>query len=315
MKCKGCGGPLILAGTRKTKLGARQRYFCKSCNKYSMDIGEHFAHKTYPAKAVVFAISYYNLGHTLAETSKEINRRYKLKSSPSTVHSWIKEFRDKCSFSKVRSEVVKNHGRLAGHIKTKDFLHSGLTYTMKLHRPKLLMNTTGFPGLRKYLFWLMDNSPDKYFEDGLRSSKLKATVTVEVNKKFNAACQMTSLALKLAKNNHERHTRVEDFFLVNDLSTIAVEVPVWYWDKDMGGISGHIDIMQVRRGKIHILDYKPNARKEKSAMAQLSSYANALSFRTKTSLRNIRCAYFNESAYYEFTPENLRKLDPVKKPL
>ncbi len=276
-----------------------------------MAIGDYFVHKSLPAKAVVTAITYYNLGDTLAETSKEINRRYKLKSSPSTIHSWIKEFQDICTFSKIRNEVIKNNGKLADQIKSKDFIHAGLTYTMKLHRPKLLMKTTSFPGLRKYLFWLMDNNPDKYFRDGLRSSKLKTTAKVDVDKKYNTACQLTALALKLARNNHERHRCVEDFFLVNDISTIAIEIPVWYWDKEKGGISGHIDILQVRGDKIHILDYKPDAGREKGVAAQLTSYAKALAYRTKIALRDISCAYFDENGYYEFTPEDTRKRDGV----
>jgi ATP-dependent exoDNAse (exonuclease V) beta subunit len=298
---------LVMAGGRKTKQGIRQRYFCKRCGKYSTAAYDHLIHKTYPARAIVTALTHYNLGHTLKETSKEINRRYKLKSSPTTVHSWIKEFRDVCSFSKIREEVVKNNGNLESQIKNKDFTHRGLTYTMKLHRPKLLMKTAGFPNLRKYLFWLEENSPDEYFEDGLRSSRLKpsAATDVRTERRFNRACQMTSLALKLAKNNYERHECVEDFFLINDIATVAAEVPVWYWDKKLGGISGHIDILQVRGGKIHILDYKPDARKERGTIAQLSSYALALSFRTRTPLENIRCAYFDEDGYYEFSPKKL----------
>jgi len=56
-------------------------------------------------------------------------------------------------------------------------------------------------------------------------------------------------------------------------------VPVWYWDKNMGRISGHVDILQVRGSRIYVLDYKPDARRKKGAVAQLTSYANAISFR------------------------------------
>lgn len=303
MRCEKCRGKLVMAGGRKTRQGVRQRYLCKDCGKYTIGLGDHFTNKTYPAKAIVSAITYYNLGHTLAETSKEINRRYKLKSSPTTVHSWIKEFHDVCSFSKIRAEVVKNNGRLEDQIKTKDFIHAGLTYTMKLHRPKLLMKTVSFPGLRKYLFWLKDNSPDKYFEDGLRSSSLKTATgpDVKIDRKYNAACRMTALALKLARNNRERHSVVEDFFLINDLSTVAVEVPVWYWDKKEGGISGHIDIIQIRNNRLYILDYKPEARKQRYFSSQLNSYAKALSYRTKIPLEQISCAFFDENQYYEFS--------------
>jgi hypothetical protein len=300
MRCKRCGENLIKKGRRKTKYQAKQRYYCNNCRIYISASKDFFANKTYPAKAIVAAISYYNLGHTLKETSKEINRRFKLKSSPSTVHSWITEFRDICTFSKIRKGIVKKNGPLEGQTITKDFHHSGLTYTMKIHRPKLLMKTRDFPGIRSYLFWLENNSPDKYFEDGQRSSTMKADINVKTKGLFNKACQMASLALKAAKNNRERHSVVEDFFLVNDLSTIAVEIPVWYWDKRIGGISGHVDILQVRNRKVYVLDYKPQAKKQKHALTQLYSYALALSFRAKIPLKSICCGYFDEETYIEF---------------
>jgi hypothetical protein len=54
-----------------------------------------------------------------------------------------------------------------------------------------------------------------------------------------------------ARNNYERHQLVEDFMLVNDTCTIATEVPVWFWEKNINsdnggvGICGHIDKMNV----------------------------------------------------------------------
>ena len=63
-----------------------------------------------------------------------------------------------------------------------------------------------------------------------------------------------------------------------------------------------IDILQVRYGKIYILDYKPNAAKEKEAPSQLYLYALGLSFRTGISMDRIRCAWFDETKYYEFEP-------------
>lgn len=128
------------------------------------------------------------------------------------------------TFSKIRKTIVKKNGPLEDQIITKDFHHKGLTYTMKIHRPKLLMKSKDFPGIRNYLFWLENNSPDRYFEDGLRSSTIKTDITAKTIGIFNKACQMTALALKTAKNNRERHPVIENFFLINDLSTIAIEI-------------------------------------------------------------------------------------------
>ena len=35
--------------------------------------------------------------------------------------------------------------------------------------------------------------------------------------------------------------------LINDKATIACEVPVWHWEKEIyKGVTGHIDMLQVR---------------------------------------------------------------------
>jgi hypothetical protein len=52
----------------------------------------------------------------------------------------------------------------------------------------------------------------------------------------------------------------------------------------------------------YLLDYKPEARKEKHAITQLTIYALALSRRTGLSVRAFKCAWFDERDYFEFFP-------------
>ena len=111
--------------------------------------------------------------------------------------------------------------------------------------------------------------------------------------------------------------------LLNDSVTIAVEVPIvlsaedirHFQDKlgfviplslpDGGAITGHIDLVQIRNGMIHILDYKPDARTNKP-IAQLAIYALALTRRVAgLKLFDIKCAWFNEDEYCEFFPRLL----------
>ncbi|MCG2691446.1 PD-(D/E)XK nuclease family protein, partial [Microgenomates group bacterium] len=66
-------------------------------------------------------------------------------------------------------------------------------------------------------------------------------------------------------------------------------------------ITGHIDILQIRNGQIHILDYKPNAGKERP-IEQLTLYAMALSRLTGLRLFEFKCAWFDENDYFEFFP-------------
>lgn len=66
-------------------------------------------------------------------------------------------------------------------------------------------------------------------------------------------------------------------------------------------ITGHIDILQIRNGQIHILDYKPHAEKERP-IEQLTLYAMALSRLTGLRLFEFKCAWFDEKDYFEFYP-------------
>jgi len=75
----------------------------------------------------------------------------------------------------------------------------------------------------------------------------------------------------MTKNNRERHEVVQDFMLANDTTTLACEVPVYLYRREVGrlpflkdlgldfeeGITGHIDVIQIRYGYIHLLDFKP----------------------------------------------------------
>ncbi len=71
-------------------------------------------------------------------------------------------------------------------------------------------------------------------------------------------------------------------------------------------LTGHIDIVQVRNGIVHILDYKPHARKEKP-IEQLTWYALALSRLTGLRLFEFKCAWFDEKDYFEFYPLHVVK--------
>ena len=93
--------------------------------------------------------------------------------------------------------------------------------------------------------------------------------------------------------------------LINDTATVACEVPIWPWEKNLGvGVSGHIDLLQIRWGRIYVLDFKPMAawENEQRVASQLYLYASGLSFRTGIPLKVFRCAWFDENDYYEFSP-------------
>lgn len=286
----------------------KQIFFCKYCKKKFRT--NRLKNKTYSSKIITNAITYYNLGSTLNKTVKLINMRFKVKISRSCVHKWIKEFSDICSYYKLRSEIMKKYNieNKADILELFSFKHSGLTYNFMYHIPKLNILCYRFDSLGKYLKDMKKTCPSDFFKEDERCSQLQIDVKIKKKGKYNQACRLADLALRACYKNCERHNFVENFMLINDLSTIACEVPVWFWEKNFDlGICGHIDILQIRQNKIFILDYKPGAskEKEKKVASQLFFYALGMSFRTKIPLKMFRCAWFDENVYYEFNPMNL----------
>ena len=150
-----------------------------------------------------------------------------------------------------------------------------------------------------------------------RASQIKFShLKIEAKSKNNLACKLASLALNLAASNKERHQKIQDFFLINDSTTIATEIPIYLTNWDAGyyrnekgfifplnnyetHITGHIDILQIRNGLIHILDYKPDADKIQP-IEQLTIYAMALSRKLNLPLYYFKAAWFDENNYFEF---------------
>jgi len=102
--------------------------------------------------------------------------------------------------------------------------------------------------------------------------------------------------------------------------TVATEVPVYMDEMDVEHmqevlgfkipfkldkvLTGHIDILQIRNGAVHIMDYKPraDAGKQGPVVSQLTLYALMLSRLTGLRLYDFKCAWFDEDNYYEFFP-------------
>ncbi|UCG68303.1 MAG: PD-(D/E)XK nuclease family protein [Thermoplasmata archaeon] len=153
---------------------------------------------------------------------------------------------------------------------------------------------------------MLNNPMDHIFQSKkvLRVSELANTINLPKPSiktvKNSPASRMTDLALELAKTKSERHIKVEEFFLVNDSATVAVEVPVYLTEKESGfkkPLTGHIDLIQVRSNRIHIMDYKPD--ESGNVVNQLLLYAKCL--KKRTGLTNFTCAYFDENEHFQFT--------------
>ena len=313
INCPGCNGNnIIKKGKRATKLRVEQIYCCKDCKKTFVQ--KRFENKTYDARMIVEAINRYNLGNTLEGSVRLINRRYKIHTTKSTIHRWIQQYKDICTYHSLRKAMVKRYGK--DIVISKDFEYNGLAYNFRYHRGKLELQDEDYPSLISYVKRFESGCPSFFDSIENRCSKLKIDVAIEKTTEENMASRLASFALKACSTKRERHSIVENFMLLNDDSTIACEVPVWLWEKNLNlSIAGHIDLLQVRNDLVYVLDYKPEAAREKdeTVASQLYLYASGLSFRISVPLDKFRCAWFDDKNYYEFEPKKAKVRYPTTK--
>jgi len=163
MTCPNCrSSNIIRKGKRETRFGFRQLCYCKDCRRVFTD--SKLLYKTYGPKVIGSAISCYNLGHTLEESAKLTNKRFKVKVSKSSVSQWLKEFRNICTYHKIRPEAVRSHQKEI--LVSKTFIHNDLAYNFKYHKPKLemLCKDQGFSPLIRYLKRFEKGCP-KFLDD------------------------------------------------------------------------------------------------------------------------------------------------------
>lgn len=330
-ECPYCSKETIKSGKRKNKLQTIQMYRCKSCNKKFTTCQEN---TTYPLEIILTAVSKYNLGFSLKQTSEIINKKYKTNIIPKTIHNWVNKYN--FPYQRLREEAMELYTQ--NNLIFKTPLKHKQVYLFQYHKAKLdlILNhykNPKFSLIKNYLEKIpTSNFPHHIFKEydkedtnqdkNNRASKIKLrTLEFNKSKKQNLANLFAKLALNLAKSNNQRHQAIQDFFLINDSTTIAVEIPVYLTNDDIKyfrsknftidlnyyrtPVTGHIDILQLRNNLIHILDYKPELQKNpvsESAIRQLSIYALALASKTKLAVKDFKCAFFNEDLYYEFYP-------------
>jgi hypothetical protein len=230
-----------------------------------------------------------------------------------TIHTWLANHKDICTFIPLRKRYSLDP---QATIKSKKLYHTQI-YHFKYHDLKLNLAGKKFPGVREYIRGIFDHCPHELFRaESPRCSSLRIDIKPKKVTKHNNATKLAEFALMLAKTNKERHEKVENFMLINDSATIAIELPIYLHPDELtknqkktsrielsDTLTGHIDILQVRFNQIHLLDYKPEAKKtDRKAAEQVFLYALALSKRTAIPFKNFTCAYFDEQNYYQFRP-------------
>jgi hypothetical protein len=298
-----------------------QVYQCCEC-LHRFTAGDAGKNKTYPLKAILETVSTFNSGHSVSETQAIIRRRFHIDIPERTISSWIAEHRKPATYARLRSDA---RTRFAPNeiVRTYTLEHRQV-YRFQVRQAKFDMltraagaNIRGLENLKTYFETIGPEYPHDLFTNALeRSSKFPADFRPGITRKENHATQLAALALPTSPNNKKRHETLQRFMLLNDSVTVAVEIPVYLTREDLeyyrargfntelnaDVITGHIDFLQIRNNYIHILDYKPEAKKEKHAHVQLTIYALALARRTNLPLKAFKCAWFDEKDYFEFFP-------------
>jgi transposase-like protein len=348
-RCPACNSRSIAArGSRAKKLETVRLYRCRSCGRTFTPGPRALRNKTYPLHEILDALSTYNRGYTLEETSRRLSSRHGHSVNPATISRWLAAHPRLTTYRRLRERGLNlfTPPQLTRTIK----LYHRQVYEFSFHRAKLAFVRAGtlddrrrgdtrFAPLADFLETAHRDCPHKLFcrEDGARGSQLAPgfllldrLVVVETQ---NTATDTAALIIPGVGSNYDRHPRLQRFMLINDSTTVAVEVPIFLLEDDIAAledyygveivpkepahrarpalghkprfITGHIDFLQVRNGAIHILDYKPDARTNKP-IAQLAIYALALTRLVPgLTLSDIRCAWFNEAYYNEFAPGRL----------
>jgi len=326
-KCKTAKN-VVRAGMRKTKgKGALQRFACSSCNtRFSTEPGRTM----FPFKVIAFALTYYNAGHTYEDTKIAIKRKMRTDVSLPALQSWTKRYADITTFSSLRRKYRIDSKT---SITTKKLYHLQI-YLFKYHSLKLNIAAKAFPRIRDYIKDMAETDHSKIFERSItRCSNFKPPTTTSSQFRripANNATRMAEMAITMAKSRAQRHEAVEEFFIANDSTTFAVEVPVYIFPEEAPELNlkepltGHIDILQFRNNKIYVLDYIPEAEASRicthregirciakryrrkpdqdpaTSAQQLYLYKLALSIRAGIPMSAIACAAFNENGYAEF---------------
>ncbi len=317
--CPECGcKDTVKKGRRRNRFQTHQLFQCIEClHKFTGTPGKH---RSYPLKHILEGISTYNLGHSVTETQARLRKRIHIDIPARTIQAWLTFHRPFTTYARLRSSGRKAFSPEA--IIRSFTLHHQQVYQFQMHQAKLrlLLQTPAyqpFSRLEEYLTTVGARFPHHLFQGTKhRSSSFPAQFSPPVRRKENHATKVAQLVLPTSPSNKKRHETLQRFMLVNDSVTIAVEVPIYLAEADLRYfrsrgfdldfdsriITGHIDILQIRNGYIHILDYKPDAKKEKHAHVQLTIYALALSRRVGLPLKTFKCAWFDEHDYFEFFP-------------
>src|SRR5712691_3970342 len=297
----------IKKGMRKNRFRALQVFQCSECvHKFTAAAGKN---KTYPPGVILETVSTYNLGNSVSDTQRAIRKRLHVDIPEGTIRSWIRAHKPLTTYARLRAPgrrlldpetIIRSYAMRHKQVYRFGLHQAKLELLLQIARHRHLAHA------KDYLETIGQDFPHDMFQaTEHRSSKFPTRLWPPIVRKENYATRLAALVLPTAAANKKRHETLQRFMLVNDTATVAVEIPVYLTGADIAYyrnrefkldfendlITGHIDFLQVRDGYLQILDYKPEARKEKHAHVQLTIYALALARRANLPLKYFKCAW------------------------
>lgn len=300
--CPHCGSEhAIRAGKRLLKSGVERQIFrCRDCHRrFSSDnrAGKH----TNP-EAMLRSLVLASRGYPYPDILHALRAEFGVRRSKAALSRWINAFPLPWREAREKPQVLK--ACTGPPVMSRVFTHAGLNYHYRLHHHKLALSGAP-PGLASFLRELPTFIDHSIFDHAIHCSQVELVRNPGLRHCEDIGLtRLAAAALSLAPSNRKRHATIETYFLECDRQTVAVEVPVWFYDKRFGRIAGHIDLLHVWRDRVTILDFKPGAAAEKpdKVCTQLTLYAHALSLRAGIPLDSIQCGFFDQKDAYYFDP-------------
>jgi len=252
--CPHCGGRnLTRRGMRKKKLEIVQLWRCSSCKRVFTPGPAALHNKTYPLRMILSALTDYDLGYTLEETAARLKKKTHRRVSPSSITTWLEEYKQHCSYRRLRAVGLK-HFPANQTIRSIKLYHRQI-YGYAFHRPKLEFLRAGtlddkrpgdtrFAPVADFLESVPTSCPHDLFrrdDDPKARASQAAPVWADVsrivvNSKRNAATETASLIIPAVGNNKLRHETLQHFMLANDSVTVAIEIPIWLGESDIAAL-------------------------------------------------------------------------------
>src|SRR5205809_691359 len=188
--CPHCGSRnLTRRGTRRKMLEIVQLWRCASCKRTFTPGPAALHNKTYPLRMILSALTDYNLGYTLEETATRLQKKAHRRVSSSTIASWLDEYKQHCSYRRLRAAGLRRFTALA------DFLEAIPTTC-----PHDIFRREDDPKARA-------SQATPAWADASR---------IIINTKHNAATDAAALIIPAVGNNKLRHETLQRFMLCND---------------------------------------------------------------------------------------------------